>query len=68
MQIEGQAAPPEKTHICDEESGVIILANYECVPDTPENKVKYKDQDRGWSVACSVCGNTAFEESLRIGP
>lgn len=65
MQIEGQATP-QSSHVCDEKAAVIILANNQCVPDTPENKIKYKEEERGWSVACSVCGNTAFEDSLRM--
>lgn len=47
-------------HQCDEKGGLLILDDYSTVRDTPENKEKYKDRERGWTVACSICAISRF--------
>ena len=54
-----------KDHECNEDSMVLLLSGesdeYE-VEDTPENRIKYENEIRGQSVACSICGTSAFSQ------
>lgn len=54
----------KQDHRCDERGAVIILDDYSTVRDAPENREAYKERDRGWSVACSVCGCSQFHMDL----
>jgi hypothetical protein len=40
-----------------------VLANGERIEDTPENEEKYKNEIRGGSVACSICGRAAIDDA-----
>lgn len=50
-------------HTCNEDGGVILLASGESVEDTPENQEKYKDEIRGGSVCCTICGRAAIDDA-----
>lgn len=50
----------EQVHQCDEKGAVLILDDHSSVRDTPENRKKYAERERGWSVACSLCDRSQF--------
>lgn len=52
-----------QNHKCNSDGSVLLLSNGYEVPDTAENVEKYKDQIRGGSVACSICGKSAYSNS-----
>jgi len=64
MTSEIFTTPNQDKHKCDENGGVLILADYSTVKDTPENREEYAEQERGWSVACSICGVSRFHMDL----
>jgi len=57
---------PSINHKCNEDAAFLILRNNDVVEDTSENREKFKAENFGWTVACSICGKTAFEESAFI--
>lgn len=56
----------ESDHVCNSDGIVLLLGTepYE-VPDTEENREKYKDNINGGSVSCTICGRSAFANSYR---
>lgn len=52
-----------KNHECNEDAAVLLLANGDRVDDTPENNEKYKNEIRGGSVCCSICGHAGIDDA-----
>ena len=54
----------KKDHECNEVDTVLLLESGERVKDTKENQVKYRNEIRGGSVSCSICGMAAIDNAM----
>jgi hypothetical protein len=57
----------EPDHVCNEDATVYMLKSGEEIPMTDENFEKFKDQISGGSVACTICGRSAFINDQGLG-
>ena len=54
---------PPTDHVCNENATVYLLDDGSRVDYTEQNFEKHKEQIRGGSVACSVCGRAAIDNA-----